>query len=250
MAKKQHIEKLPNAPLQEVVFELLWEMDYDNSGTPFDPEFEFAQGLFAGKIKKDFPLHKRTIPEGAPFSIYPKPIHQFWKGDNQWPVIQLGPGILTVNDIEQNYTWKKYKKLVLDIVQLLNDVYTKNLRFIFISLKYIDAVETKGENILDFINKNFNVSITNGFQKDNEVVNLKLNETFLIEKVGNLDVLISSGFNQEQKPAVLWQSNIFFKSKWIDVDITEWIDKAHDVVSNHFKEIVKESFYADFTTTK
>ncbi len=250
MAEKQHIEKLPNAPLQEVVFELLWEMDYDNSGKPIDPEFEFAQGLFAGKIKKDFPLHKRTIPEGAPFSIYPKPIHQFWKGENQWPVVQLGPGILTVNDIEQNYTWKKYKRLVLDTVQLLNTVYTKKLRFIFISLKYIDAVETKGENVLGFINKNFNVDIKNRFQYDNEIVNLKINETFRIENVGNLDVLISSGFNQEQKPAVLWQSNIFFKHKFFEFDIQKWIEEAHNVVSNHFKEIVKDSFYANFTTTK
>jgi hypothetical protein len=59
MMAVSHIEKLPNAPLQEVIFELLWVTENDEQGFP---------------------------------------VHQFWKGENEWPVVQIGPGILVVND--------------------------------------------------------------------------------------------------------------------------------------------------------
>ncbi len=250
MATGKHIEKLPNAPLQEVIFELLWEMNYDNSGYPVDLDFEFAQGIFAQKIEKEFPVRKRTLPEGAPLRIYPKPIHQFWKGENIWPVIQIGPGILTVNDVEQNYIWKEYKKLITKAVKILTEAYNKELKYIKIGLKYIDAVEIGDRDYLSFINDHFDINFTNNFDHTGEIINIKINETFSIENVGNLDILISSGVSKNNKHAVIWQSNISNNEKLTGQNIITWLESAHQIVSDHFKKIVKDSFYASFTKPK
>lgn len=246
MAKREHIEKLPNAPLQEVVFELLWEMDYDSSGRPFDQGFEFAQGIFAEKIKKEFHFHKRTIPEGFPLTTYPKPIHQFWKGVNEWPVIQIGPGILTINDIEKNYTWKEFKKLVTKTIKVFINAYKKELKFIISGLKYIDAVEIGENDFLTFINDNFNIKLTNNFVSSGKITNVKINETFFIKDIGDLDILISSGMSKNSKPSVIWQSKILKRENFSFQDIIPWVDKAHAVVSEHFKQTIKDSFYASF----
>ena len=250
MTIKNHIEKLPNAPLQEVVFELLWEMDYDNSGRPVDLSFEFAQGIFAEKIKKEFPFHKRTVPEEFPLTIYPKPIHQFWKNENLWPVVQIGPRILVINDIEKNYNWKEFKKLIIKVLNILSGAYNKELKYITVSLKYIDAVEIRQNDYLNFINNNFNIKLDNSFDSPGSITNIKINETFAVNEIGKFDILISSGMSRNNQPAIIWQSNIFSTGKFHDKIIISWIEKAHDVVSGHFKKIVKKPFYASFNKPK
>jgi uncharacterized protein (TIGR04255 family) len=250
MSIKNHIEKLPNAPLQEVVFELLWEMDFDNFGKPVDLNFEFAQGIFAEKIKKEFPFHKRTVPEEFPLTIYPKPVHQFWKNENLWPVVQIGPGILVINDIEKNYTWKDYKNLIIQVLGILSGAYDKELKYITVSLKYIDAVEITQNNYLDFINNNFNIRLDNNFNNPGSITNIKINETFAVDEIGKFDILISSGMSRNNQPAIIWQSNIFNNGKFHNKEILSWIEEAHNIVSDHFKKIVKKPFYASFNNPK
>ncbi len=250
MSKQQHIEKLPNAPLQEVIFELLWEMDSDEYGMPIDVDFDFAQGLFADKLSNEFPYRRKIVPDGFPLKIYPKTFHQFWKGENEWPVVQIGPGILVVNDVENNYRWTDFKKLIQQAVDILMQSYKKEIKFIAISLKYIDAVEIKDKGYLEFINENFNLNLNNHFKLSGDLVNVNINETFDIEGIGSLNILISNGLSPKNLPSVIWQCNVLSKQSFTASGILQWVEKAHKVASNHFKEITKEKFYAGFVEKK
>ena len=51
--------KLKNAPLKEVIFELRWESTLDDSGNPYDPGYDLAQGKFADRLHSEFPVHKK-----------------------------------------------------------------------------------------------------------------------------------------------------------------------------------------------
>jgi len=248
-----HIEKLPNAPLQEVIFELLWDTENDEQGFPVDRDFDFAQGIFASVICKTLPFSKKTILPGTSavhFILYPMPVHQFWKGENEWPVVQIGPGILVVNDIDANYTWKRYKELILLTLDALAQAYKKEMTFITARLKYIDASQTDNDGIIDNINKSFNLSLQNHFQHGNQPVGVSINQVFPIGDIGNLEVLISNGWSQLNKPALIWQSNIFIEKKMKTNELTTWLDQAHGIVSGHFKKIIKESLYAKFLEAK
>ena len=55
MSSISNYKKLPNAPLQEVVFEVLWELQEDEAGMPYDAGFDLAQGVFARMAKECFP---------------------------------------------------------------------------------------------------------------------------------------------------------------------------------------------------
>ena len=101
------MKKLPKAPLQEVIFEVKWELSLDDQTQAFiDPGYQFGQGKFENAVAKDFPIYKSRLPADILVQMLGhKTVHQFWKGERNWPVLQLGPGILTVNATEKNYEW-------------------------------------------------------------------------------------------------------------------------------------------------
>lgn len=242
--------KLPKAPLQEVIFELLWEINFDQQGNPVDSEFEFAQGLFANTVLKDFPVRRRTIPEGMPIKIYPKTVHQFWKGNNEWPVIQLGPGILAINDTEKKYDWNtSFYPLIQNEMKILEDSYNHPLLYKNVSLRYIDAVEMSNEersDILKYVNSRFNLELINKFKEPGNLSNLNLTQTFNVNDDTKLSIIINDGVNKFNKPALIWQTHITSNSKKEKEAVLEWTEKAHEITSNIFIDILGKDFYDSF----
>lgn len=100
-------EKLPKAPLREVIFELRWGLGYDpSSKQELDLGFDMAQGQFKHLVEQEFPFHRRLTPQNFPLSLFShKVVHQFWKAENTYPLLQLGPGLFSQNDTEKNYVW-------------------------------------------------------------------------------------------------------------------------------------------------
>ncbi len=247
---KEESNKLGNAPLQEVIFELLWEIDFDQQGNPIDSDFEFAQGLFAKKVLEEFPLRKRTIPEGIPIKIYPKTVHQFWKGQNIWPVVQLGPGIMALNETEHNYDWiKKFYPLIKNQIGNLEECYSQELIYESASLRYIDAVEiSESERIelLHSVNSKFNYELLNKFEFPGKLSHLNLAQTFDVDDDTKVSLIINDGINKFNKPAIIWQTHIISNSRKKKNEVISWVDLAHDISSKLFKDIVNREFYESF----
>jgi uncharacterized protein (TIGR04255 family) len=245
-----HHVKLPNAPLQEVIFELLWEIGRDEKGFPFDEDFNFAKGVFADITKHDFPFRNNTAFDANQLRFYPVPIHQFWRAENSWPVLQIGHGMLVVNDIEANYTWDNFKKLIHQAIDYLLKSWQKKLSFLSVRLKYIDAYEIGETNKLKFINDNMRLSLQNDFRPNDEVINLNLNQTFKLNQNNFLEVVLASGVSPDNKPAIIWQSNVYFEGKMNQEQLLQWLDYAHEVASNHFKQFITKDFYDKFSQNK
>ncbi len=54
------MSKLSNAPLQEVIFEVRWPLQPDESGRQLmDREYEMALGKFQAALKTDFPYRTK-----------------------------------------------------------------------------------------------------------------------------------------------------------------------------------------------
>ncbi|HMQ46315.1 MAG TPA: TIGR04255 family protein [Saprospiraceae bacterium] len=248
MRQSEHIHKLPNAPLQEVIFEVLWDIDFDEVGAPQDSGYELAVGVFANMIKNKYPHRQRTLPINAPLKIYPMPVHQFWVDKNTWPVVQIGPGILAINDTDQNYSWEGNFKNEIDfIIRCLKSSYNDNLKFIQLSLRYIDAVELpESKDVLAFVNENFHIHLSNNYVLEGIISGLNINQFFTFQDSSKLNFVISEGVNAKNKKAVIWQTNFIKKdTEGID-DVLEWADYAHEITSNHFKKSLKPHFYDSF----
>ena len=135
-------KKLKHAPLKEAIFELFWKLPLDATNFPFDPEFDMALGKFQEHIRDRYPVNKRLFPPGANFRIYPKPGYQFWRGELEWPVVQIGPGVLTVNETDQNYVWEEnFRPAIIHALEAVEKSYPTALEFNKMRLTYIDAVD-------------------------------------------------------------------------------------------------------------
>ncbi len=107
-------KKLSIAPLQEVVLELRWEGQIDNANH-YDEGYDLAVGKFHQNVSENFPVHKKIYQYGI--TVFGLPMHQYWKGEQKWPVIQHGPCILAINDVEENYIWNEtFKPMIFDCI--------------------------------------------------------------------------------------------------------------------------------------
>lgn len=97
--------KLPNAPLQEVIFEIRWELQVDSSGSrEIDEGFELAIGKFQHLVSDSFPFYRRkTIATLVDVSVPYQVAHQFWSAEHTWPAQVKKVGLeCTMNQLEDN----------------------------------------------------------------------------------------------------------------------------------------------------
>lgn len=243
--------KLNKAPLQEVIFEIFWKLPLDESGFPHDPGFELAQGVFASKIQKDFPIRKRLIPENVNIRMYPLLVYQFWKEELTWPLVQLGQGILTVNDTEKNYIWKdNFLPNIRKAVQILEKSYPIPLEIERVKLQYIDAVEFDAakESAAEFVARNMNTILKNNYKPAGEHKSIHIAQTFQLKKDSVLQLNIQSGvYNKTGKPAIIWTTAVESTSIMDTKSLFSWLEYAHKATSDTFINMLNPAFYDGFT---
>jgi uncharacterized protein (TIGR04255 family) len=134
---------LKNKPLIEAIFEIRWELRDIAEGLKIDPHYKILVGSLYSQLKDEYPYHEALPAASIPDDIAGHVIqHRFRKGKNQWPLIQIGPGILTVNDTE-DYIWENFEKRVIHAVNNFFEIYPdpETLKINSLLLRYIDAVE-------------------------------------------------------------------------------------------------------------
>jgi len=250
------MSRLRNAPLQEVIFEVRWELEVDErTNHMMDKGFDLAAGALRQILKKEFPEVVRKLPADMPPQLYQfQPVFQFWSGASIWPVIQLGPGILTVNEVDINYDWdSRYFPLVQRVIDWVREAYNMSLKINFVSLKYIDSVDISDyelSNWKDFVNKNLTFNFTNQFDTDSRLNNFSFNQVFEIDYKSKLHLSISNGKNKQNEELLIWQSAVVSDNEESIRDLLNWISFAHTKTSELFRKITKKEFYGSFTTNK
>lgn len=250
------MSKLPKAPLQEVIFEIRWALKPDKiSGQLNDEGFEFAGGRLSTILENEFPVIKRIIPADIPSQLmHYRVINQYWSGESTWPVIQLGPGIFTINCTDDNYFWEEHFRGLIDKgLDCLEQAYKVPLSIEYVSLRYIDAITTAehilpGESWENFIKRNFNLEYSNNFNTRGVQKQIKINQVFELEDKSDLQLEITNGKIKNQD-ALIWQTSISKPGKFDKQALIPWADYAHGVTHDLFKELVKPHLYASFSGT-
>jgi len=238
--------KLKNAPLKEVIFELHWDCPADSSGIQTDPGFDLAQGVFASKIKKEFPVHRKLVPDGFPLKVFNAPLHQYWKGELKWPVIQHGEGMIAVNEVEVNYEWENsFKPLIVNTIEHLINSYDSTLKFNDVRLQYINAYDLDDLEPLEFLEMNLKTKFSNQYVLPGKFQNINIEQVCKLSDNSRLVLNISDGINnQNQKKSVLWSITVHHKAPILFDHIFQWIETAHTTISGIFKEMLNPDFYA------
>lgn len=249
------MNKLSRAPLQEVIFEVRWDLQVNaQTRQEFDPKVELALGKLQGFARNKFPFYRRKMPQEIPVHALPyQAVHQFWRDQRVWPVIQLGPGIFTVNDTDKNYEWtSSYFPQIEECLFWLYEAYDNDLRVRFCNLNYIDVIKLKDhgnpDDLRDFIAGNLKVRVSNEFQSPGSRGGINIMQTFNLEDGSMLSLVIADGLDQKtQDPILMWQTGITANQPFDKDRVLVWCQTAHSIVSDLFKEMTKGRLYDSFT---
>src|SRR5688572_5700647 len=100
---------LPKKPLVEAILEIRWAIQPQADGEGIDPGFSIFLGRFYDKVSSEFPESENLPAAMMPEQITPYLVrNRFRKTKGGWPLVQVGPGILSANDTEA-YDWSTFR---------------------------------------------------------------------------------------------------------------------------------------------
>lgn len=259
--KKTETPPLLHPPLVEAVFEIRWELIQDpQTGRMKDPSYPMMYGRLFERLKKDFSFIEdlpstQAHPEATPFI----PRHRLRKDRVGYPLVQVGPGIVTVNDARE-YSWNSFKSLILRLVESIEELFPAGdfpLNFIKAELRFVNGIrfDMARENPIDFLAQKLHTKIEispehfelNGLNERPNALGLNLG--FAIPKpVGHLGLSINMG-QVEGKPAIIQQTAIQSFGEMVPTDremFAPWLEEAHEVAENTFQSFCKGSLMDKF----
>jgi uncharacterized protein (TIGR04255 family) len=239
------MSRLPNAPLIEVIFELRW--------TASDQSDHYIHGDFFPLIKEEFPYREQVNP-GIIITGIPVPTHRFRREPQGYPLIQTGPGLLTINTIDSKYDWKAYEALIIDTLSKFQKVYTlKESHNIRCVLQYIDLIKFDFEkgDVVGYLKDNLHISINQQFYSaKSPAKNVGLAFSF-DDELGSLNMNLGRGKNLVGEDGIAIQTNLTSDVLKPDMNvISQWLDKAHSMTSALFKEMTKGKLQEFFASKK
>lgn len=240
------MSKLPKAPLLEVIYELRWDIKNEQDLV----KFQYVHGDLYAAQKLNYPLRELLTPADMPMALMiNNPVYRF-KSKENYPLFQLGPGVLSLNTTDATYFWEDYYKSCRSLTASFFDVYQlSNDEKFRPNLIYLDfyKFDFLNNDVITFINDNLNIVLGQNFYKTtNNPSTITLAFNYVIE-LGKLDILLNTGLNgsNETGLVVRTQLNGPLVTPGTD-DIMSWLDKAHTFCSNLFKEMTKGKLYETF----
>lgn len=248
--------KLKNAPLQEVIFEIKWALDVDeDSGEEYDKQFPLKQGVFANAVKHEFPIYNQRSHPLLPERLFNyKPVHQFRKRENGYPLLQLGPGMFSANDAHPTYVWGDFEKVVkLGLSQLQNSYDDGVPPIIEVALRYINAIPLPSEGVEDvagYIQKNLKISVHSHFLLDDfspKAQRISVSQIFDIGGGTELSIQIITAFHAEtNEPMLVWHVVVMQKGGVEFNQLEAWADLAHAQANATFHNMISNELHERF----
>lgn len=245
---------LSNAPLVEALVELRWKLD----PVAGDPHYNVFVGALYEHVKQQYPIH-----EPLPASLIPQPAiqnvvqHRFRDSEAGWPLVQVGPGIVSLNDTEQ-YSWNDFGPRAKAVVDAVFAAYPGNAppQISSLLLRYIDAVAIASEEQpLDFLREYLKTKIELPPQLFIDALvspnpsTFDLRSSFAVESPsGTVSIRFATGTTKGQR-GIIWETALRSNDEQLPQlpeTFSDWIESAHDLISNWFFKLIEGELYGRF----
>ncbi len=244
---------LRNKPLVEAIFELRWDLQEPTPGMKIDPHYKLLIGRLYDKLNDEYPFHEQLPVAAMPDEIAGYVVqHRFRKDKDKWPLVQIGPGIITVNDTE-GYVWEDFEKRIIQAVNILFEVYPEsknNLKIDRLLLRYMDAIsfDFEKDDIFTFLKEQVKTKI-NLYQKlfeDTRVkkppLDLDLRFAFAsTEPKGAIRLRFVRG-KKKESDVLIWETMVEAVSEdvpKVQNEIADWIQEAHNLTDDWFFKLIE-----------
>ncbi|MDI6769028.1 MAG: TIGR04255 family protein [Anaerolineales bacterium] len=253
-------QKLSLAPLIETILEVRWQLVEQSPGLSIDPRYKILVGRLYDRLASEYPFHEPLPTASMPDEMLGYIVqHRFRVGQDQWPLVQVGPGLVTLNETK-NYTWEEFEPRCQRLVDTLFETYPsegQSLSIVNLQLRYIDAIpfDFSRNDILAFITENLkiNLSFPASFFENTPIQTTPeaLNALFVFpvtEPKGSIRLRFGRG-KREQDDALIWETVV--QSDTPDIpempsQFKDWLSAAHTLTHNMFFKLIKGSLEEQF----
>jgi len=243
---------LKNKPLSEAIFELKWKLQEIRESIRIDPHYKILVGSLFSKLREDYPYHEMLPAASIPDDIAGHVIqHRFRKGKAEWPLLQIGPGILTVNDTE-GYIWEDFEKRINIAINALIESYPEleTFKINSILLRYIDAVEFNfdSNNIFNFLSQKMKTEVTlydalfNNTGVDSNPSSFDLRYSFPCEEPKGIIHLRFVRGKKDNQEALIWETMVQSTGENVPViasGVADWLNSAHNLTDDWFFKLIE-----------
>ena len=257
---------LSHKPLVEAVFELRWGLKEVQQATPvasqqviigsqqgisIDPNYKIMVGRLYERIKDKYPITQPLPTAAIPDEIAGYVVRQrFRPGEGEWPVVQIGPGILTLNETEK-YVWDDFSGRIPHILNAFFEVYPpEDLDVNGLLLRYIDAIDFDfgKENIWVFLKEllktgvNVPESLFDGTGISETPFALDLRFSFASSMLkGAMHLRFARGAKGTVEALVMetMVQSIEADAPKTCGEIMDWVQDAHDLAEDWFFKLIE-----------
>lgn len=242
--------ELKNKPLVEAIFELRWALQ-EVSGRRVDPYYPIMLGEFFAAVKDQYPHWEALVPPGMPPDLAPHVVHhRFRTAADHWPLVQLGPGIMTVNETE-GYRWHEFNKNCLALLEVLLGLHAdagQAFQPVHVSLRYIDAEVLGNRSVTELLAKlKLKLEPDAKLFESGHVIGPETNHLALALSYPSVRPkgMFTTRFNQGEKndqPGLIWDTQIQSSGDDTPVgqsEIKRWLEEAHTTTSDWFSRQIE-----------
>lgn len=262
---------LARQPLMEAWLEIRWQLEPpEPAPLRRDPAYPFALGSMYELIKANYPVREDLEASRAPLEVLPYVVrHRFRPAEGEWPVIQLGPGVASVN-LVRPYSWQRLREAAEFLRANLLLAYGNLLPPLdFCALRYRNAIpyEFTHSSVFELLSASLNSRVSlpaqiPGFAASTPIpTSLILAVTYdLAHPKGTGRIQLGTGNGQPPEAVaapgqttemLLWDIEV--TSGGIDVPpvadsarFSEWLNLAHAVIHEWFFSLIDGALRAEY----
>jgi uncharacterized protein (TIGR04255 family) len=252
---------LANKPLAEAVFEFRWALSAAGAlvpGTQRDPHYAVLPGLLYEQLRAAYPFTEQLPAAAVPGDFIAHIVqHRFRSAEGEWPLVQLGPGVVTANDTT-GYTWVSFQQQIERLVSALMKAYPSDsdLRPVAVVLRYINAIpfDYEKDDAFEFLRDKLHVGVALPDDLFAEGVErapsgLDFRTTFPAPSLGGaLNLRVAAGMRDDER-VLVWELAAQVADDGAPTDasaVIGWTEVAHSLLETWFFTLIEGPLYEDF----
>lgn len=258
--------KLKNKPLVEAILEVKWSVPASSAAAPDvtnisgDPHYRLLLGRFSERVQDQYPSHEPLPAAQIPDGLIPHVAqHRFRTNEGGWPLVQIGNGVMTVNDT-QAYTWSDFRKRCEYSFKKLYESHPSRDDFHVqeLALVYIDAIDVDftQDDVFAFLFGKMKTTVSlpdnlfDGGHVTKSPSHFQWESGFKTTKpTGHISLKFGMG-RSGSTPALILETRVFSQADDLPAlpdGISNWLVSAHDLAGDWFFKLIEGDLLEKFS---
>jgi len=211
-------------------------------------QYAYLPGELHSLLKNQYPVRESLPPVLLPVDQARGLVaHRFRVAAGQHPLVQVGPGVLTVNTTDASYEWSEFEQRSLFVIEQFLKVYQSLNASLSLNLLYLDFLpfDFQKNDIQAYLRSHLHISLEQSFfQSQAPAKGIQLTLPFQTAH-GHFTFSVQQA-NHNNQQGLMLQFSMRHNSPSELSAISAWLKEAHQVCSQAFKDMTKGELYNSF----